>query len=219
MQITTAQLAISFKIVSPTEWRFDQSIVEPRRTRLLTTEFPEIVKRLVDESQVLICKRKLSKKNPGDSRAYFKLSLGNETVDLFHNGAGGYRAQYYLDPALGEQANPHVLTAINEIAAKANHSLPPDFVSSSMSGPGAKVWIREGAWLSDNKDHHLDVARWKVTASKVGLHKRFQASWAELTPEKETILEIKGGWVDEQFRPTDSAKPLRTEELHLHGYT
>ena len=50
--------------------------------------------------------------HPGLKRVWLVLALSSETVDLFHNGAGGYRAQFYLGVRQGEDANRCVIDAM-----------------------------------------------------------------------------------------------------------
>ena len=218
---------MGFGIVPESDWQLCDRIGADRKRRLLNTPFDQILSRTVAEAELDDRKPDRYEHAPNLHRALFELRLPNEVVDLFHNGAGGYRAQYYIGVCEGENANRYTIDEMRGTPKKllAMHHRPDcdwDFIEASLSDPWAKIWIHEGAWLSDNKpdDRNLVVDRWKQNASKISLQHRFESNWAQLTPDNEMGLDIKGGWIDENFTSAPSAnKPNRSQEIHDFGYT
>jgi hypothetical protein len=216
-----------FDAVPATEWGLKRAVGASRRKRLLETPFDGIIQQIVSKAVLHGCRWKQMCKFPDASRVEISLLLPSQTVDLFHNGASGYRAQFYLGVQQGEAANrcfiDSLLPATERIyAARSELGSHWEFVRASLSHRDAKIWIREGAWLSDNRpsDRNLLVHRWRQNAGKITLAYRFEPSWAELTPASETCLELKGGCLDQFSQPLDvSLKLSRSRELHEHGYT
>jgi hypothetical protein len=186
-----------------------------------------IVQRLNKEARLHDYKRQKVNRLRGSARAWVELVLQSDTVDLFHNAAAGYRAQFYIATEQGEAANRYAIDSLLITLKSLCDARPKSdccwaFVEASLRHPDAKIWIHEGAWLSSNKpeDRNLTVDRWEQNAHKITLKHRFEPSWAKLTPNREMHLELKGGCLDESLRPLDfSLKPSRSQELHDHGYT
>ncbi len=218
---------MGFGIVPESDWHLCDRIGADRKRRLLNTPFDQILSRTVAEAELDDYKPDPCKHAPNLRRALFEFRLPNEVVDLFHNGAGGYRAQYYIGVCEGENANRYTIDEMRGTLKKllTMHHGPDcdwDFIEISLSDPWAKIWIHESAWFTDNKsdDRNLVVDRWKQNASKNTLWHRFEFSWAQLTPDNETGLDIKGGWIDESFASAPSANKLhRSQEIHDFGYT
>ena len=218
---------MTFGTVPATEWQLKQNIEESRRRRPLETSFCSIVQQIT--KQALLCDYdcKEISKFPGTKRIWMKLTLPSQTVDLFHSGGAGYRAQFYLGIQQGENANRFLIDSLLPAAERLCADRPKlsccwEYIEASLCHRDAKCWIHEGAWLSNNKpaDRNLVVDRWERNADKVTLKHRFEPSWAKLTPESEIHLEVKGGCVDQFFQPVDVLlKPFRSRELHDHGYT
>jgi hypothetical protein len=168
------------------------------------------------------------RRSPALRRALIQIHMPKpEVVDLFHNGAGGYRAQYYVGVDVGEGANCCVVNILREALKERRETHPKlkcdwDFIDSSLSAPGAKIWIHEGAWLSDNSaaNRNLSVDRWEKNSTGITLEHRFEPSWVQLTPGIESRLDLKGGWIDKTYASVPSAnKPYRGQEIHDFGYT
>lgn len=218
---------MAFGIVPESDWQLCDQIGTDRKRRLLNTPFDKILLRMVAEAKLDDYKPDPNDHAPNLHRALFELRLPSEVVDLFHNGAGGYRAQYYIGVHEGENANRYAVDKMRGALKRLRvmHHRPDcdqDFIEASLSDPGAKIWVHEGAWLSDNKpdDRKLVVDRWEQNASKGIWDHRFEPSWAQLTPNNETGLDIKGGWIDENFASVPSAnKPHRSQEIRDFGYT
>jgi hypothetical protein len=216
-----------FEIVPAEEWQLADRIGPERKSRLLGTEYSTIVRMIAGQAKLQGCWRTQSERIPGAHRAEIKLILPRQTVDRFHNGAGGYRAQYYLGADEGERANQFTLyQIIARLKELRNTPLMKGvewgFIESSLRQKDAKLWIHEGAWLTENRpaDRNLFVARWCTNSSKVGLDFRFEPRWAQLTPENETKVDLKGDYVGENLNPVGfSSKPCRRQEIHDFGFT
>ncbi len=216
-----------FAVVSEDIWQLSAKIGPGRRKRLLETPFEEIVQRIVREARLGGHGRQGIKKHPSSKRVLLNLETSAEAIDLFHNGAGGYRAQFLIGVSQGIIANRFVIDALLnrlECLCKANptRGCTWDFVERSLCDRDAKVWIYQGIWFRQCRllDRHLFVERWRRNGEEMVLRRRRIPTWAKLTPSSETRLQLKGGCLDEAHRtigvPTKSG---RSEELHCFGYT
>ncbi len=199
-----------------------------RKSRLLKTPFNQILSRIVAEFVLDDYLPDTHNQAPDLCRALVKVHVPDpQVVDLFHNGAGGLRAQYYIGVLKGEAANRYAVDRVRDTlrGRRAMHSNLDgdwDFIEASLSAFGAKIWIHEGAWLTDNKAdiRNLIVDHWEQNASKITVWPGFEPSWSQLTPDNETEIEIKGGWINERFVSVPSAnKPRRSQDIHDLGYT
>jgi hypothetical protein len=155
-----------FEIVPAEEWQLADRIGSERKRRLLQTDYSSIVERIADQIEMKECEREQSKCISGTSRIKIKLALRAQTVDLFHNGAGGYRAQFYLGVKEGEKANrfliDHLIDRLKTLCATGSgEKVGLDFIEESLRHAEAKTWIYEGAWLTDSlaEDRNLFVTR------------------------------------------------------------
>jgi hypothetical protein len=214
-----------FGIVTASEWRLSENIDRARKVRLLETHFEAIVEVITKEAIPSCWKRRRLDDYPDLTRVTIDLSLSPKTVDLFHNGAGGYRAQYYLGIELGEAANRCVIDSLLPrlkccYTAEQERPLPWENIETSLMHADARIWIREGSWLGDVAvaGQNLATDRWEGNEPK---HmKRFEAWWAQQTPEKEDRLKLKGGCLDRYGAPADRRlKPCRSRDIHEHGFT
>jgi hypothetical protein len=216
---------MAFGIVNAQEWRLSENIERARRIRLLETPFEAIVEAITREAIPSCWMREPMRDFSGLFRVSIDLSLLPKTVDLFHNGAGGYRAQYYLGVKLGEVANRYVIDRLLPrlkrcYVAEQERPLPWEHAEGSLMHADAKIWIREGSWLDDlaGSGRNLATDRWDLNKPK---HMTgFEAWWARLTPENQDHLEVKGGCLDMCGAPADRRlKPCRSRHLHEHGFT
>lgn len=95
-----------FTAVSEDVWRIECSC--PRRQNLFSDGlcFEELVEPVLRGIVGIELKRERCLKNASYFRASVILELRDtEVVQLFHNSRYGYRAQYYSDAKLGEEAN------------------------------------------------------------------------------------------------------------------
>ena len=155
------------------------------------------------------------------------MTLPSQTVDQFHNGAGGYRAQFYLGVQQGNAANRYLIDSLlgklkGFCEAQSKPGCSWKFIESSLCDPDAKAWIHQGIWIRRKKlaDRNLEVERWDRNGKTKELRKKAIPVWAQLTPNGETRLDLKGGSVDENFLSIGAQlKPFRSQELHDYGYT
>jgi hypothetical protein len=214
-----------FQLISCSEWRLSGRITGERRKRLLATTFDEIIKRLqADSLSVRRFNREFRDDRRGAHRAVVEITLSAATVDLLHNGAGGYRAQYYADPEIGEAANRTVIAALlprlrSHIEGRNMRGCGWPFVEASLSNRHSKAWIHQGRWLRLRRhaDRNLCIARWEANESKAP--KPSFKHWARLTPNREHRLLLMGGWLYDNLKSAGSLKPARSRELHRHGFT
>jgi hypothetical protein len=144
-------------------------------------------------------------------------------VDLFHNAATGYRAQYYQSVRTGEAANRY---AVHQLAARAiallggaqKRTCPLWWVERSLLHREAKVWIHQGPWLrlARRSDRNLRVKRWLSSNPR----NRKRRVWASLTPASETRIDLKGAPLTlDGRRFAKSVKRNRSKDIHGVGYT
>ena len=144
-------------------------------------------------------------------------------VDLFHNSAAGYRAQYYRSVRTGESANEYALRQlvppiIQLLGDVRKPTCPSWWVERSLLHSEAKLWIHQGLWLRHSKksDGKLAVRRWLAYKWK----KTHQQLWPRLIPRNETRIELKGGPLTIDGTPlTRSVKPTRGRQIFEAGYT
>jgi hypothetical protein len=216
---------MQFQRVATSKWKLGPRIDAQRRARLLDTSFEEVVEKIVQEATVDSCRLMAIDKYAGAQRALVRLCVSSRLVDIFHSGAGGYRAQFYLSVENGENANRFCIERLVPLiitSCTRQRNCRVDGIERSLRDLDAKIWICEGAWLKENKDvvRNLSVEFWEKNAALVGLRHRFEATWAKLTPEDEISLEVKGGCIDQDCQPLGIIlKSKRSEEIHLHGYT
>jgi hypothetical protein len=215
---------VTFGIVAESEWRLE-NIESVRKDRLLRTPFKTILDAVTREATPSCWNIEPIRRFPSHCLAVINLLLPSQTVDLFHNGAGGYRAQYYLDIDLGEKANR---CAIDSLVPRLRHLYadaqerpwPWERLETSLMHWDAKIWIHEGRWINDTPAtrRNLAVERWRSNKSP-HIMKRFEAS-AELTPEDQNCLGLKGGCLDGNGAQGNiPLKPCRSRDIHELGFT
>jgi hypothetical protein len=217
-------MPITFARISPSNWRLNDRIHLHRRQRLLHgLGFASIVRNIAKQATVLTYKRKKIRDFPGYYRVEITLKVAAETVDLFHNSAAGYRAQYYRSAKTGEIANKY---AIRQLAPRVMEMLdgmhkrtcPSWWMGKSLVHSKAKLWIHQGRWLllARLSDRNLIVNRWFNSNPT----KKKRRLWATLTPMNETRIDLKGAPLTLDGRPlTISLKSGRSKDIHAVGYT
>lgn len=218
---------MTFGTVPDTEWQLTQNVSGARERRLLGTSFDNIVRQITRQAQLHDYGRQKIKKYPGSKRVRIKLVLPSQTVDLFHNGASGYRAQYYLGIRQGEAANRYIIDCLLEKLKGLCANQPKQgccwrFIEASLCDPDAKVWIHQGIWSRHKRvtDRNLKVEDWIRNGNTLKLPNKTIPIWAQLTPDGETRLDLKGGCVNNKFHSIGvQLKPFRSKELHELGYT
>ena len=218
---------MTFGTAPDTKWHLTQNVGAARKRRLLETSFANIVQQITKQARLHGYGRQKSKVYPDSKRVRIKLVLPPQTVDLFHNGAGGYRAQYYLGIQQGEAANRYIIDCLLEKLKWMCSDQPKrgccwEFIEASLRDPDAKVWVHQGLWMRHKRidDRNLVVEAWLRNGNTLNLRKKAIPIWAQLTPDGETRLDLKGGCVNDKFHSIGvQLKPFRSKELHELGYT
>lgn len=212
----------TFVRIAPAKWRLGDGVPGCRRRKLLYgPTFQSIVRRIAAGLDVVSHKRASLRRCPGYHRVEVTLRVDADTVDLFHNSAAGYRAQYYSNVSTGEAANdyavawltPHIVKFLH---AAGKRSCPAWWAKNSLLQREAKIWIHQGSWLrlAKHSDRNLEVRRWQDPKRP-----RRQA-WAMLTPAHETRIDLKGAPLTLDGKPySKNLKPNRGQDIHRRGYT
>jgi hypothetical protein len=199
-----------------------------RQVRLLHGPgYDATLRRLGSTVATVSWRREYCRHAPGYSRAVAVLGFKTaEPVDLFHNGAAGLRAQYYLSTGLGEAANLMAVTALGQVALSALSTQPVRGLSiywaqdslEDVNNP--KIWIYQGRWLRSPvpTTRQLFVPRW-ARATSLTPDQRRRRGYAELAPQWENRLVIKGGYRSRGGAPLTTLKPNRSRDVHADGYT
>jgi hypothetical protein len=206
----------SFRIHAPSVWKLSDRITTGRKARLLETHFEEIVEMIGHKGQLVDLHWEDSCRQPECHRLEGKLWLPAIVVDLFHNGAGGYRAQYLEGPLIGEAANRLVLHSIASSLARDS-----ELGLRLLRSPHAKLWVHEGGWLDPSPfNMNLKIDHWRKHAEKyTTLSLRFDPPYAGLTPDDETCLEVKGSWINKETDEIVEIKSGRSDDIHNFGFT
>ena len=208
-------------------WCLEGLEKDRKESLLRAMPFNQIVDRIVEEATILSHARKRSCKDPQFFRAHIILKLSPSTVDLFHNCSTGYRAQYYHSVRNGQRANTYALykliPRVNKLVAdRLKRTCLWWWVEKSLLHPEAKVWVHQGLWLHHAKrtDRHLFVAKWVMQQASANKGERKKAKYATLTPDRETRIDIKGGFLTlDGERPSNLYKPARAKDIHKFGFT
>ncbi|MFO1091585.1 MAG: hypothetical protein U1E46_18570 [Hyphomicrobiales bacterium] len=181
--------------LSEKTWKVS-GIDEDRKRRLLTWEFPNIVQE--------ICRTAIPKTAPDSNGidSVLELHVDPILVDLFHNGSGGYRAQFYEGVTKGRAANTFALLKLLPIVRRIDREFK--FTSRTT------IWICEqGDWFNEEPQRlqNLDVARWRDAEERGAT--RCGKLW-RLMPYTEHRLVI---------RNRKKSSGLRGDQIHLWGYS
>jgi hypothetical protein len=188
--------------------------------------FDEIIEGIAQSAQLIRYRREQNKHNHN----YFRVNVtlrcpDNRLIDLFHSSATGYRAQYYLDPALGEWANKRAIDSVaprlfDLVGAVPKRTCADDWCASSIYDDSSKIWIYQGRWFRSPSylDRLLEIERWDADHAADKTAKK-RCRWSELAPFSEDRLNIKGGWISLKGRRLPSLKPQRSRNINENGYT
>lgn len=103
---------MEFALIPDDIWLFSDAVSDKRRRRLLETPIEEIVSEILQNIQLSRLHWEKGKKN-GEfdrcQRPIFRIELQAKLIDLFHNGAGGIRAQYYTKASYGKGATKYTI--------------------------------------------------------------------------------------------------------------
>jgi len=222
------QILRGFSRASAKMWRVSEQAPSDQRSLLVNgPDFAEIVRSIKDSVfEPITYRREQSKEHRGYYRLCATLTCRSALpIALFHSAATGYRAQYFLDPRLGEQANRFAAAEIGavvmgQIASAPKRTCADPWLQATVGDDEAKVWIHQGRWLRSPKrsDKLLHVTRWAVDHAQ-DLYSRKRRRYAQLVPWTENRLEFKGGFATLDGRPLGTLKPDRTRHLHEEGFT
>ena len=213
-----------FKRVLSHDWVLGHGVGRSRRRRLArATTFASLVRRIVGGLKILAQRRARLRDYPGYYRAEVTLKVDPTIVDLFHNSAVGYRAQYYQSVTNGESANKYAVQQLvprimQLLSAERKRTCPGWWVNKSLLHPEAKLWIHQGLWLRRPKgsDYQLAVRRWLAYKWK----KKHKQHWSTLVPQNETRIDLKGAPLTlDGIRLKKSLKPSRGRQIYEAGYT
>jgi hypothetical protein len=214
-----------FVRVSSDEWRIN----EDGRTASMLHSGPEyegIVQLIVSKAAVLEHRCERLRGRPSYNRVVVRFEVDKDLVNLFHNAATGYRAQYYASPEIGDQGNAHMVRSLAArtetlLSGRSKRTCPIEWLKLSMEHPSAKVWIHQGVWLrrARRSDERLCVDRWSRHREDEDVKARRRARWAALLPDSEGSLEVKGAFVSDHGAVIESLKPCRARQLHEYGFT
>ena len=198
-----------------------------RRNRLLQgPNYEQIIRDLAASVHVI----KYQRERCCGNHDYFRLNATLKCfspvhVDLFHSSLAGYRAQYYIAPAMGEAANRFAVDCIGGrvcdfVKLHPKRSCPVSWMRATVEDEDAKVWIHQGQWLRAPSlaEKLLGVERWQEeVASDKCTRKR--ARWSQLTPAGEDRIDLNGGFVTLGGEPLGSLKPTRSMNINQNGFT
>lgn len=209
-------------------WRFAANVPRERQDRLnAVTSFDEVVSRL--KAGTIEKFEEEERRNPpclGCTRAVFRIRVRECDYDAFLNSPVGYRAQFCIDIEYGRQQNRKLIDALTPLCASYISITDPqivDFVSKSLGGTDAKVWVNDDDWQETN-DIQIDYQPWvaKRRATKTGTTAdqaiRGKAELGVLAPTG-THIELKGAWITkDQQEWRDPSKAYRAEDIRHYGY-
>jgi hypothetical protein len=213
-----------FARVLARDWVLGSGVGRSRRRQLLRGPlFPILVDRIASTCTVVRHRRKRLRRYPRYYRIEVTLKVQPYLVDLFHNSAAGYRAQYFRGTSFGEAANRYAVRQLGPrvmelLAVERKRTCPADWMKKSLMHPEAKVWIHQGKRLRSPSETsaQLFVRRWL----KYGWDKKHQHRWARLIPSTETRLDLKGAALTLDGVPLlKRLKPHRSRQIYLAGYT
>jgi hypothetical protein len=177
------------------DWAFRDDFYDDRGDQLMNDapDYRDIVERIRIELGQCSATVRQSRDLPlKPRRVEFSFVVLPVTCDAFFNGPTGYRAQYYIDPDLGQAANGYTIETLH---AKLEHAFLagqlPDIARDEMvyglRAASAKIWIEE----QSDRTPALAVDRWVDSARENGGLKSQMA----LTAPQGVTLEVKGAWI------------------------
>lgn len=218
---------MEFTRIQPDVWRLERAITGKRRRRLLQPpEYEEIIALLLRDVTLEMARCQRAKDGERAYRVVTKLRATPTVIDLFHNAASGYRAQYLAGTSIGEAANEYALSTLLPAVVPLLLANRPDFpnlvLEQSLRHPWTKIWIHQGLWLrrARRDQQNLRVLSWESRAGSSEPRTRKLVRWGLLTPDSESSFVIKGGFVFLDGRHRLGKPPKnRAEDIHTCGFT
>jgi len=208
-------------------WRIAKTVPTARRYKLLNApDFPTIVDLVVGAVVKVVVAREACNNPTEYFRVVATLHCSSvSVVDFFHNGNTGYRAQYLMDPSLGEAANAYCTERFAVLVeARIKKKLPPgwtlDWALSSIRDKAAKSWIHQGLWIrhADEECQDLNVESW-LNFDRTDKVARKKARYGRQLPSEENRIDLKGAWVSMDLRRLGSLKVERANDIHRYGFS
>ncbi|MFT3898309.1 MAG: hypothetical protein QM719_11565 [Thermomonas sp.] len=204
-----------------TDWQYEETVGANRRSHLTEpTSFEELV--TLATADICHIKLRIDHGRGQDLtdclRPVFSFEL--PTVgDRIFNGSHGYRAQYWLSPMNGLQANASLIGALTSHLLAVVDPSDPDFskinVCVSLKATSAKFWIQEIPSLLVNPSVDLRVEPWRSEAQR-GVQ---LARWGLSAPEV-TRFDIMGALLDPSGNEVvPSRKICRHYDIHHYGFS
>jgi hypothetical protein len=216
----------AFQRVAAGDWNLAVSDAKRLEYLLRGPDYADIIGQVFRSVTTVTYKRERLRKDHRFFRLTATLTCSSPIpVDLFHNSAAGYRAQYYLAPGLGDSANAFAVAILSrlivaELRTHPKRSCPPTWANASIGDSDAKVWIHQGHWLRapDRACKQLHVVRWREQPLSTG-EDRKRARYSQLTPCSEDRIDFKGGFVSRDGALFGTLKPSRAPHIHENGFT
>lgn len=218
-------MASKFFIAPKSIWRLSDIATDGDRDLALSdSSFSEIANLVSDRAAVEKCKWNHLSGVSAFSRIVVTFRLQPNLVSMFHSSRGGYRAQYYKSISLGQYANRHILSVLEPLivdSLASNTRYSSDLIVQSLRHREAKIWIHQGSWLRYRRvsERLIQIQRWATKINTGSDRERRLAVWAILSPRKESLLEVKGGYISGKTDYEKIIKPQRAEEIHSCGFT
>ncbi len=207
-----------------------------RRAYLEQASFESLVVRVADEAVVTEAwVEPYNSPPPGVPKnaarqIIYRLSVSEQTLDIFFNAPDGLRGRYYQGPDHGFEATRRLIDALTSKLLAYAEQHPPmprkkaapmglECIAASLSRPSAKIWPREwGATyllIVPPPDEQLVVARWLANEAAGGDNK---GMWRRKPIQNE--LEVKGALLGtDGTEHVPPGKRDRSCQLHRFGFT
>lgn len=218
---------MKFTRIEPDEWRLDGAVPGARRRLLLEPpDYNEIVEHLLQDISLEDARCQRAEDSVKAYRVVTRLRTTPRAIDLFHNSAGGYRAQYLSSASLGEAANNYALLTLVPVVVslllQKRVNFPSVVLDQSLRHPMTKIWIHQGRWLrcARRDQHVLKIPSWASRAASSEPRIRKLVRWGMLVPDEESSFVIKGGFVFMNGRHRlGELNKNRTQDIHTCGFT
>ena len=199
------------------DWRYLPTVDRARTAKLNAIHhFETIIETLVGANvEAYEWESARDQRLKGLGRASFLLKVASGDYDAFFNSPAGYRAQYALSASNGQARNREILDRLElSLIDFASNNGEDDLyrVAASLRGVGAKIWIyeKEVADQMGGSEHAIHYPPWES----------YEESDAGLFAPVGTMLEVKGGWLDNEcVEHPDPVKSMRSSEIHNYGYS
>lgn len=216
------------------EWGFTEAFFRAAPERVRRLECAKSLQAIVDamlQARPVVHVREL-KSHPSlgtrFQRVEMCLRVKPDLLDAFFNGPCGYRAEFLR--AREEAAVDIDRWIVQRIATAYRWQLGciPGALKS-LSGPQAKVWIRQSAKQNDallariRPAPDIDVAHWiermdEAVATPRGL--RWLARAGVIASLGRGALDVKGGWLEDGAPFVDRYKAFdRSSQIRTYGFT